>query len=265
MRTLITTAVVAAALAAGSAVAVPEAAQAATTRWRVTATASTTQLTLGQTVKVRGHVQKSGAGEKIVLQQRYSSTAPWKSTGNAVVRADGTFTLKDTPTRNHQRWYRVVMPADSHHQRGVSGTMRVDVYQWLTLTSSYLSVNTDYLYKASSLNINGTSYPSSLEAETWTPGGPATQSVEFNVNHKCLRFRGRFGLSDNSETGAQAEVQASADGAAWFDHTFTLGESTPNQVTFETPPLKLRFQTQSTIDGVVGLGGVATPQVYCEQ
>ena len=102
-------------------------------------------------------------------------------------------------------------------------------------------------------------------AQTWTPGGPATQSVEFNVNHKCLRFRGRFGLSDNSETGAQAEVQASADGAPWFDQSFALGESTPNRFTFETPPLKLRFQTQSTIDGVVGLGGVATPEVYCEQ
>jgi hypothetical protein len=126
-------------------------------------------------------------------------------------------------------------------------------------------VNTEYLDKVSSLNINGTSYPSSLVAQTWTPGGPATQSVEFNVNHKCLRFRGRFGLSDNSETGARAEVQAYADGAPWFDHAFALGESTPNQFTFETPPLKLRFQTRSTIDGVVGLGGVATPQVYCEQ
>ena len=259
------TAVLAAALAAGSAVAVPGAAQAATTRWRVTATASTTQITLGQTVKVRGHVQKSGAGKKIVLQQRCSSTTSWKSTGNALVRSDGTYTLKDTPTRNHKRWYRVVMAADSHHRRGVSDTMPVDVYQWLTLTASYLSVNTDSLYKVSSLNINGTSYPSSLEAETWSPGGPATQSVEFNVNHKCLRFRGRFGLSDDSETGAQAEVQADADGAPWFDQTFALGESTPNEFTFETPPLKLRFQTQSTIDGVVGLGGVATPQVYCEQ
>ena len=60
-------------------------------------------------------------------------------------------------------------------------------------------------------------------------------------------------------------MQADADGAPWFDQTFALGESTPNEFTFETPPLKLRFQTQSTIDGVVGLGGVATPQVYCEQ
>ncbi len=265
MRTLTTTAVLAGALAAGTAVALPGPAQAAETHWRVTATANTTRITLGQTVKVTGHVQRSGAGEKILLEQRYTSTAAWKSTGHAVVRSDGTYVLKDVPTRNHRRWYRVVMPADRHHLRGVSGTMPVDVYQWLTLTSAFSAVNQDSLYKVSSLNINGVSYPSSLEADTWSPGGPATQSVEFNLDHQCLSFRGRFGLADDSETGSQAEVQALADGTPWFDQTFALGESTPDQFTFETPPLKIRFQTQSTVDGVVGRGGVATPQVYCEQ
>jgi len=43
------------------------------------------------------------------------------------------------------------------------------------------------------------------------------------------------------------------------------GQSTLNTVTWETPPLKLRFASVSTVDGADGLGAVGTPEVYCEQ
>jgi hypothetical protein len=89
--------------------------------------------------------------------------------------------------------------------------------------------------------------------------------VEFNVDHGCTAFRGTFGLSDDSVSGSQATVTATADGTPWFGQTFALGQSTRNTVTWETPPLKLRFASVSTVDGADGLGAVGTPEVYCEQ
>ena len=59
-------------------------------------------------------------------------------------------------------------------------------------------------------------------------------------------------------------MQASADGVPWYDHTFALGESQANSFTFTTPPLKVRFDTVSLVDGLDGLGAVGTPEVYCE-
>jgi hypothetical protein len=50
-----------------------------------------------------------------------------------------------------------------------------------------------------------------------------------------------------------------------LDHTYALGESDHDAVTFETPPLKLRFESVSQVDGADGLGAVGTPEVYCER
>ena len=58
-------------------------------------------------------------------------------------------------------------------------------------------------------------------------------------------------------------MQADADGAPWFNVTFSVGESTPNAFDFETAPLKVHFQTTSLVDGLDGLGAVGTPEVYC--
>ena len=58
-------------------------------------------------------------------------------------------------------------------------------------------------------------------------------------------------------------MTASADGTPWFSQTFSLGGSTPNAVTFPTPPLKVSFDTASLVAGLDGLGAVGTPEVFC--
>ena len=104
-----------------------------------------------------------------------------------------------------------------------------------------------------SVAFNGVAFPSSLEAWMYD-GSPTTQSIEFNLDHACTKFRGTFGISDDSESGSQASVQASADGTSWYDHTFAVGQSQPNSFTFATPPLKVRFDTTSLVAGLDGLG-----------
>jgi hypothetical protein len=265
MRTLIG-AVAAATVVAGAPVAVPGPAQAAhRPAWRVTMKASTTEVTLGKRVVFKGHVNKSAAGKLVVLQERPNSTAPWKNQRDALVHRDGHYRTFDKPSVNKRRYYRVVMRASKHHKRGVSKTVAVDVYKWVSLTS-LPSVNQVDFDSEPSVSLDGVTFPPSLEAHVYHyPNAPTEQSVEFNLGHQCTMFRGTFGLSDDSESGSQATVTATADGTPWFDHTFAVGETAPNSFTFETAPLKVRFESSSVIADADGRGAVGTPEVYCEQ
>jgi hypothetical protein len=242
----------------------PTGADAATRpQWKVTIRSAHTNVTLGSTVHLHGHVARAAAGRLVTLQERRPGR-PWRDQRQARVHHDGTYTTYDVPTRNTSRLYRVVMPGTTHHRRGVSKALLVVVYQWKQLTS-FPQSNPSYLPVVSSVPINGTGYPASLEATTYHPNGPVTQSVEYNLNHQCLGFRGTFGLSDNSESGSQASVEADADGTAWFSQTFSIGGSAPNAFDFGTAPLKVHFQTTSLVDGLDGFGAVGTPEVYCTQ
>jgi hypothetical protein len=264
MRRTITALAVSAAVLAGVTMLPPNADAATRTPWRVTLKTGDTSVTLGAKVHLHGHVARSAAGKLVTLQEQKSPGKEWKDQRQARVHNDGTFTTYDVPTRNSSRLYRVFMPRTKHHSRGNSDPVLVVVYQWKQLTS-FPPVNQSFLVADPSVAINGVDYPASLEATTFHPNGPTSQSVEFNLNHKCLRFRGTFGLADDSESGSQASVLASADGTPWFDQTFSLGESTDNAVDFETPPLKVRVDTASLVDGLDGFGAAGTPEVYCTQ
>jgi hypothetical protein len=239
------------------------AAQAATKpAWRVSLHAAKTSLTLGQKVRLEGHVSKGSAGLLVALQERGAPGQPWRFQRQARVHADGTFTTYDVPTRNTTRSYRVVMPRTKHRLRGVSPIVTVGVYEWTQLTS-LPPVNENFLDVVPSVSMNGADYPASLEATTFHPNGPTTQSVEFNLDRLCTQFRGTFGLSDDSVASSQASVTASADGTPWFSRTFSVGGSTPNAVTFATPPLKVSFNTASLVTDLDGFGAVGTPEVFC--
>jgi hypothetical protein len=262
------TALAALAVVLAGAVLLPASAGAATRPpWRVTITSADTTVTLGAKVHLHGHVSKTAAGLLVTLQEKIAGK-PWRDQRQARVHKDGTYTTYDVPTRNSSRLYRVLMPGTRHRSRGVSDPLTVVVYQWQQLTS-FPQANPSFLPAVTSVSMNAIAYPASLEATAVPPAvppaAPAGQSVEYNLNHKCLAFRGTFGLSDRSESGAQAAVQADADGVPWFTQTFSVGGSTPDAFDFVTPPLKVRFQMASLIDGLDGFGAVGTPEVYCTQ
>jgi hypothetical protein len=234
------------------------------TPWKVTIRSADTRVTLGDKVHLHGHVARGAAGLLVTLQERVGPNRPWRDQRQARVHRGGGYRTYDVPSRNTSRLYRVVMPRTDHHSRGVSEPLLVVVYQWKQLTS-FPQSNPSFLPAVTSVPIDGISYPASLEATTFHPNGPTTQSVEYNLNHKCLRFRGTFGLSDNSESGSQASVEAEADGAPWFSQAFSIGGSTHNAFDFGTAPLKVHLQTTSLVDGLDGFGAVGTPEVYCTQ
>jgi hypothetical protein len=201
----------------------------------------------------------------VILQERANADATWKNQRNALVHRDGEYKTYDRPSVNKSREYRVVMPATKRHKRGVSRSVAVDVFKWTSLATLPFVNDVDF-HSVPSVSMNGVTYPSSLEAAIYHyPGAPTAQAVEYNLGHKCPKFRGAFGLSDDSVTGSKATLTATADGSPWFSHTYGLGESDANHVTFPTAPLKIRFDSVSVLDGVDGLGAVGSPEVYCEQ
>ncbi len=262
MRTLLRSVALAAALTATT-LAVPGAAHAAKSPWHVTIHANTTTVSVGHRVFLKGKVGQAAAGRLVTLQERYATDKPWKDQRNARVHADGSYTTYDRPTQNHRRLYRVVIPASGRHSRGVSESVIVEVYEWTTLTS-IPAANQSGIYDVPSVTMNAVAFPTSVEAYLYVDG-PTTGSIEFNLNHRCTRFRGTFGISDDSESGSEASVLAQADGAPWFNHTYAVGQSDHNVFDFETPPLKVRFETTSLVDGLDGLGAVGAPEVYCTQ
>jgi hypothetical protein len=186
---------------AGLALSLPGPAQAAQhhphkTPWHVTIKADRTTLSLGQKVRFTGKVSRSASGGLVKLYERGTSGRPWRYQRNALVHRDGRYQVTDKPTVNAPRDYRVVMPGNAHRKRGVSASVRVDVFRWTSLTS-FPAVNVSYLYVRASVSIDGVGYPLSLEAEiSHSPGALTTQAIEFNLGHQCTRFRGTFGLAD---------------------------------------------------------------------
>jgi hypothetical protein len=251
------------AVAAATVVLPASQASAARTPWRVTIKVDSAEVRVGTKVHITGKVGRAAAGKLVVLQEKGAPDRPWKNQRNALVRRDGTYRTYDEPTVNRARVYRVVMPATKHHKRGVSRSVRVVAYEWQDLTSMP-SVNASFMFETS-VDMNAHHFPSSLEAYMYDVDLPPSQSVEYNLDHSCTKFRGFFGLSDDSESDGEATVSASADGNAWFSGVFTLGEYTFDSVTWDSPPLKIRFDSTSENTAAIGLGAIGTPEVLCTQ
>ena len=232
--------VIAGALALGLA-SLPLTAADAGSAWRVTIKASTHQVAAGKAVVFTGKVRPgSSAGKKVVLQEKFKPGKPWVSQKNAPIQADGTYQVKDKPTLTTVHRYRVVMPGARHHNKGVSPVVKVTVYAW-TLLSQQTAVNDTSM------------------------GFGTSGSIEFNVNHKCIKVRSVFGLSDNSTTAGQGEVSIESDGASIYSNTFDVGQSQERTLSLTPAPLKLRLEAHdtSTTSGAVGHGAFGGPEVLC--
>jgi hypothetical protein len=254
--------VIATALAIGTAglVGLPSQAQAGSS-WQVSIQASHAQVVAGHKIVFTGTVRPRSvaAGKKVLLQEKFRPGKPWADQRKATVASDGTYKVADRPSTNFLHSYRVVMPAAPGHARNASPTVRVKVYAWSDLIDQDFANDNGMGF--GTVNINGISYTRSVYAYYG-----ATQSIEFNVNHRCIKLSGRFGVSDDSTTEGQAEVDVQADGSQIYTHTFDVGQSDRVTLAIGTP-LKLRLGAQDTSTAVdaTGFGAFGTPQVLCTQ
>jgi hypothetical protein len=197
----------------------------------------------------------------VLLQEKYKPGKPWVTQKQDTLSRDGYYLLTDRPTSSTRHSYRIVMPATKHHARGVSPTVRVTVYGWQNLTSRD-PVDAHGIAAYPSVDIGGRTYPDSLRAVQLED--PADAWIEYDLEGRCYGFRGRFGLSDTSESGASAAISASAAGDAWFMGTFGLGESTHDVHTFHPPLHEIRLVISPvSYPDADPFGAIGTPQVLC--
>jgi hypothetical protein len=148
----------------------------------------------------------------------------------------------------------------------MSSVLTVKVYAWSNLTLRP-PVDESNFEPVASVSMGGVVYPASLEAKSsLNPDVPSSGTVEFYLDRMCIEFWGTFGLSDNSDEGAEAVIEASADGVM-FHQEATAGHKSNIFFRFTTPPLMVRFDTKSAWDNppakLDGLGAVGTPTVNC--
>jgi hypothetical protein len=231
--------------------------------WIVGIHASATTIDVGQKIVFTGQVRpgSAAAGKKVVLQEKFEPGADWKKAGADEISKHGKYEISDKTHFNTTHAYRVVMPANGKHAKGISKTVKVTVYDWTNLTG-HRNVN-DTGMRFQDVSINGTSYESSVVSFVQR----GTGSIEFNLDHQCDALRGTFGISDDSTIGGQAEVGILADGTSVYDESFDLGESQTQTIALDTTPLKVKLLATnlSTDDGVFGLGAFGLPQVHCTQ
>ena len=156
-------------------------------------------------IKVKGRVTPKAAGQKVVLQQRVGNKKTWVVTGNAKVKANGTYKLTDKPSTPGSRQYRVLKPGSNGLAKGFSAPVDVQVYRWEKLayrtpvatnfTSTGATIGTEY-------------YGQSLT--TVTPGTAAT--TEYTLGRKCTALRATYALTDQSATGSSGAITVTADG-----------------------------------------------------
>lgn len=248
--------IVAAALTLGM-LSLPTTAHAAGT-WRVTIKSNATQILAGKKLVFTGVVHPKGGavGQKVVLQEKFKPGKPWADQRKARIGAGGRYTISDRPGTNNVHSYRVIMPATSKHSKGISPTLTVKVYGWDFLVT-HTAVNQQSM-DFGSVDINGTTYKHSVTAQY-----AYAASVEFNLDHKCIKMRSTFGISDNSTTGGQAEVDLESDGTNVYTHTFDLGQHQTQTIPLASPlKIKLLAHTTSTGDAF-GYGTFGTAQVLC--
>jgi hypothetical protein len=247
-----------AALAAGSlALAAPtQAAHARAGSYTVTAKANLeVAVAKEDTVKVRGRVTPKAAGEKVVLQQRVGNKKTWRDTGNAKVKRDGTYLLKDKPSTPGSREYRVLKPASGGIAKGYSKAVEVEVYRWEKLgRRTFAGAG----FTSTGVAIGAGYYTRSLA--TTTPGSPAT--AEFTLGRKCLAMRATYALTDSSLTGSSGAVTVSADGATLATHSLAVGTIVADEELDLTGVFRLKIDASTTATPAA-TAAVASPQVLC--
>lgn len=219
----------------------------------VTAKASKSWLVLGQAVVFTGSVSPRAAGKPVVLQKRYRLTDPWTTERTATITSTGTFRVGDRPSTLRARWYRIKKPASSTRGAGYSSAFKVLVFKWHYLYDLD-EVDSDWFYSKDTLNINGNAYKKSLVSDE-------TGYIEYNLNRKCKTLTATLGLSDESQSGAQANLEILGDGNSLWGRTFSLGESAPVKLT-TTNVLRLRIES-TDLNNQEEYAAVGSPRVLC--
>jgi hypothetical protein len=265
MRKIIIGAVLAA-LSTTLAVASPAAAE---DRYTVTATVSATNIDVGQSFTVRGHVSPTARGEWAVVQ-RHTSTGGWAKVTRDKINKYGNYRATITVTEPGNNEYRVLKRHSRGHLRGVSPTVTVVGWRWRSVTTlpTYGTIaNAAHLATG---DLGPVAFP-----HTYQPlvklGDPAGNdgSISYLLEGKCTKFDSEVGVTvDSASTDPQlANLGAIAQGGAVVQiagQTVSRNQD-PAHITRSGTAIEgawaINLGGETTADNYVGWGN---PRVYCK-
>jgi hypothetical protein len=161
--------------------------------YTVTQSVSATNVDVGQSVTVRGHVSPIARGEWAVVQ-RHVGTG-WTKVARDRINRYGNYRATLPVTEPGDSEYRVLKRHSHGHLRGVSSTFTVSGWRWRalnTLPTSGAITNVSYL---ASGDLGTTGYPVTYSplVKMGTAG-----SVSYVLAQKCTKFEGDVGVTPDS-------------------------------------------------------------------
>jgi hypothetical protein len=258
---------VAAAVAVGSlSLAAPTSAESQAGSYKVTIKVSaTTAIAKEDTLTFRGKVTPKAAGSTVALEQRLPNKAVWKTSGKAKIKKNGTYVLRDKPTRTGVRQYRVVKGASAGLRRGVSPAVKVTVYAWEAL--GYRTQGAAQNVASTEAIIAAQSYYPSLVTELTSPYPmpPVLQPtgfIEYTLAKKCTTLKATYSLDDKSATGSTGSIAISTDGAARDLVNLTVGSIFADRELDVTGAFRIRFDFTQSVNPAA-YPAVGLPMVLC--
>ncbi|CAN5284936.1 hypothetical protein BH09ACT12_BH09ACT12_25950 [soil metagenome] len=223
--------------------------------YSVSISSSTSSLTLGEAVTVTGKVMPKAAKQTVSLQTL--RRGKWKPVATATLTKKSKYKLDFRPDRTGRTSYRVCKGATRKASTGCSEIQRAVAYQWKNLYDMDY-VDRDDIYGEDPATINGRTFKKSLVSDDY----PGTSFIEYNLSRKCTQFRTTGGIEDNSETGANGNLEIFGDGNSVYSQDFSLGESSPISLSMDDV-LRIRIETTTDNDGIDESVALGTPQAFC--
>lgn len=190
-------------------VTVPVTADAATApRYTVTLFASA-NLTLGQSLPIKGRVSPSARGRYVYVEARKPGIRVWQTMRAIMVRKGGRYAATLHPNQPGLWRYRVMKPAGNGYRRGYSVVRKVTVSRWRTLESMLV----EYAEAAGTTPVAGVT----LGGVEYRPGytqDPAGSRF-FALGRRCSRIDLWVGADPESvtETNLTGAVRGSVAGS----------------------------------------------------
>jgi hypothetical protein len=187
---------------------------AAESRYTVTASVSATNVDVGQTFTVKGHVSPTARKEWAIVQRKVGTG--WTKVTRDAINRYGNYRATVTVTEPGDNVYRVLKRHSHGHLRGVSAEVTVTGWRWRALNTMPTSGAINNVAYLASGTLGTTDYPITYSPliKMGGPGGSAT----YVLAQKCTKFEGDVGVTPDSaadtfqtaDLGTQAAEGASA-------------------------------------------------------
>jgi hypothetical protein len=245
-------------LVAAAAILVPmQGAEAATAKYSVTASVSTSSVDLGKSFVLSGTVSPSAKGKTVKIQRQYAGGS-WTTLVTKTLSSTSKYSVKITPSKAGPTKYRAVKAASSTRAQGISSSRTVTVYRWRYLLDL---PNT----RTPSTVFDGTvSIKNNLFAKSFSLKDG--EYVDWNLAGKgCNRLKAYIGIDDDSVAGTTATAYIT-DGAVSIlvDSEWELAtEQSARYVQAPLTTTTIKFLADVTASSTQAWIAYATPQVHC--